>query len=76
MPDFLIRGLDEDTMAKLRTRAEQHGRSLQAEIHDTLKGSVRLSKAESIAMLARVRAELPASTRDSTADLREDRDDR
>jgi plasmid stability protein len=76
MPDFLIRGLDEDTMSKLRTRAAQHGRSLQAEIHDTLKGSVRLSKAESIAMLARVRAEQPASTRDSTADIREDRDNR
>ncbi|MDZ4655091.1 MAG: Arc family DNA-binding protein [Coriobacteriia bacterium] len=76
MPDFLIRGLDEDTMAKLKTRAEQHGRSLQAEIHDTLKGSVRLSKVESVAMLERLRAELPASTYDSTLDIREDRDTR
>jgi len=76
MPDFLIRGLDEDTMARLKTRAEQHGRSLQAEIHHTLKSSLRLSKAESIAMLARVRAELPTGTRDSTADIREDRDGR
>lgn len=76
MPDFLIRGLDEDTMTKLKARAEQHGRSLQAEIHDTLKGSVRLSKAESIAMLTRIRAELPRGTHDSTADIREDRDDR
>lgn len=76
MPDFLIRGLDEDTMTRLKARAEQHGRSLQAEIHDTLRNSVRLSKAESIAMLERLRAELPAGEWDSTVDIREDRDTR
>lgn len=75
MPDFLIRGLSEDTMAKLKERAVHNGRSLQAEIHATLDGSVRLSKAESIAMLQRLRAELPPSI-DSTATIREDRDTR
>lgn len=76
MPDFLIRGLNEDTMAKLKQRAERHGRSLQAEIHATLEDSVRLSKAESVEMLRQLRTQLPPSTVDSTAMIREDRDTR
>ncbi|MDO9558020.1 MAG: Arc family DNA-binding protein [Coriobacteriia bacterium] len=77
MPDFLIRGLDEDTMTKLKARAEQHGRSLQAEIHDTLKGSVRLSKAESIELIKRLQAKTAGrGLGDSTKLIREDRSSR
>ncbi len=76
MTDFLLRNIDSHVLEQLRRRAEEHGRSLQAEIHDTLKRSVRLNKAESIALLEKVRAQLPASSRDSTQDIRDDRDAR
>ncbi|MDZ4177721.1 MAG: hypothetical protein U1E29_00585 [Coriobacteriia bacterium] len=74
MPDFLIRDLDETLMKKLRERAEHAHRSLQAEIKDTLRRSVRLSKEESLELLGRTRAILPPSTHDSTIDIREMRD--
>ncbi len=76
MTDFLIRNLDPHVLDQLKKRAEQHGRSLQAEVHDTLKRSVRLSKAESIARAEAFRNQLPVSTTDSTDLIREDRDSR
>lgn len=76
MTDFLIRNIDPHVLEQLRKHAEEHGRSLQAEIHDTLKRSVRLSKAESIALIKRLHAEGPRLTSDSTADIREERDGR
>ncbi len=76
MTDFLIRNLDPHVLEQLKKRAQQHGRSLQAEIHDALKRSVRLNKAESIALLEELRERLPLSTSDSTDLIREDRDSR
>lgn len=76
MTDFLIRDIDPDLLGKLRVRAEQHGRSLQAEIKQTLKRSVRLNKQESLALLDAFRASLPPSTSDSTEIIREFRDSR
>lgn len=32
MPTLTIRGLDEETHARLRVRAAQHGRSMEAEV--------------------------------------------
>jgi plasmid stability protein len=32
MPDILVRGLDAETVKRLKARAEQHGRSLQSEV--------------------------------------------
>jgi antitoxin FitA len=32
VPDILIRGLDAETIRRLKTRAKQHGRSLQSEL--------------------------------------------
>lgn len=57
MPDFLIRGLDEATMRELKARAERNHRSLQAEIKDTLKRSVKMTREESIAASRRLTAE-------------------
>lgn len=76
MTDFLLRNIDSHVLEQLKKRAEEHGRSLQAEIHDTLRRSVRLSKAESIALMEELRRRLPPSTRDSTEDIRADRDSR
>jgi len=76
MTDFLIRNIDPHVLEQLRARAKREGRSLQAEIHRTLRQSVRLSKAESIALIEELQARLPQSTSDSTADIREFRDSR
>ena len=76
MTDFLIRDIDPHVLSCLRERAERHGRSLQAEIHDTLKRSVRLSREESIALLESLRDQLPHFDDDSTPLIREDRDNR
>ena len=32
MPDILVRGLDAETVKRLKARANQHGRSLQSEV--------------------------------------------
>jgi antitoxin FitA len=32
MPDILVRGLDAQTVKRLKARANQHGRSLQSEV--------------------------------------------
>lgn len=74
MTDFLIRGLGPDLLEQLRARAKRNGRSLQAEVHDTLERSVRLSKAESIALLESARDRLPRFSDDSTPLIREFRD--
>lgn len=76
MTDFLIRDIDQELLGKLRERAERGGRSLQAEIKQTLKQSVRLNREESLALLDQIRSELPPSTSDSTEIIREFRDSR
>ncbi len=75
MPDFLIRGLDERTMRHLKERAERNGRSLQAEIKDTLKRSLKMTKEESIAESRRLIEETRGmDLGDTVAMIREDRD--
>jgi len=75
MPDFLIRDLDEDTMRRLRERAERHHRSLQAEIKHTLRQSLKLSKAESMELIKKLQEETKGrGGPDSTQVIREFRD--
>ncbi len=75
MADFLIRGLDEITMKALKMRAEKNNRSLQAEIKDTLKRSVKMTKEESLAESRRLLAEFGGRVfPDSSQWIREDRD--
>lgn len=40
MPTLTIRGLDEETHARLRVQAAQHGRSMEAEVRAILQASV------------------------------------
>jgi plasmid stability protein len=56
MPDFLLRDLPEDLMTALRTRAENNGRSLQAEIRETLVESVPMPWEQWAAEAAALRA--------------------
>jgi plasmid stability protein len=37
MPDILIRGLDEETLKRLKARAKRNGRSLQSEAKQALE---------------------------------------
>lgn len=37
MPTMTIRGLDDETHARLRVRAAQHGRSMEAEVRAVLR---------------------------------------
>lgn len=74
MPDFLIRNLDEETMRRLKERADKHGRSMQAEIKDTLKRSLKLTHAEALAEAHRMQAETRGRDfGDVVAGIREDR---
>jgi plasmid stability protein len=56
MPDFLLRDLPEELMTALRQRAERSGRSLQAEMRETLRASVRMPRDEWFAEAAALRA--------------------
>lgn len=75
MPDFLIRDLNETTMRRLKERAERSGRSLQAEIRDTLRRSLKMTREEFLELSDRwvsetVGRDLP----DLTAIIRRHRD--
>jgi len=76
MTDFLIRDIEPYVLDHLRRRAKQNRRSLQAEIKSTISKSVKLNKEESLALMRKLRAELPYSETDSTQLIREDRDAR
>jgi plasmid stability protein len=75
MPDFLIRGLDDRTMERLKERAAKHGRSLQSEIKDTLRRSLKMTKEESLEASRRLRERTRGmDLGDSAAMIREDRE--
>jgi plasmid stability protein len=56
MPDFLLRDIPEDLMKTLRERAKRNGRSLQAEMQETLAESVPMSREQWFAAAAALRA--------------------
>lgn len=69
MPALSIRGLDEETKARLRVRAARHGRSMEAEVRAILAEAVREPEAgqglstallERFAQLGGVDLDLPA----------------
>jgi len=51
MPDILIRGLDAQTLKRLKARARRHGRSLQREARLTLEQAAGAGAGEVAAML-------------------------
>lgn len=44
MPQVLIRNIDDDVLNRLKTRASEHGRSLQAELKMILEESALLTR--------------------------------
>jgi plasmid stability protein len=75
MTDYLLRDLDATLLEQLRAKAAAHGRSLQAEIKHVLKGSVRMSREESLEAMRRLADKHAGHDYgDTVAFIREDRD--
>lgn len=79
MANLNIRNLDPVLHARLRMRAAEHGRSMEAEVREILADLLRPEPDDRVAHMARVRRRAVARTRrrpqtDSTVLIREDRD--
>jgi len=73
MPQLLVRGLHPVVVKKLKLRARQHHRSLQAELKDILEQAATMT-ADVRATVKRVRAMFAGRTfSDSAALIRRDR---
>ena len=74
MPDILIRGLDAETLKRLKGRAKQHGRSLQSELKLMLEQAAGIGPEEIAAMLDGWKRRLAGrELSDSTDLIRQDR---
>jgi len=79
MSDLLVRDVDPAAVARLKARALQHGRSLQAEVKSILEAEAALSDATAwLNWVEDFRARLapPAAGASSLDLLRESRDER
>ena len=76
MPDFLLRDLSEELMTALRMRAETNGRSLQAEIRETLAESVPMPWEQWLAEVAALQPHFKPGGTPAAQLIREGRDER
>jgi len=78
MRNLLVRNVDDDAVAQLKKNAEAAGKSMNDFVRETLHAAAKPSKAEIWAEADRMRAEIRARVGhdliDSTAGIREDRD--
>jgi antitoxin FitA len=75
MPDILVRGLDAETVKRLKARANQHGRSLQSEVKMLVERAAGAGSEQAAEVLARWRKRFAGRRFSSSARLiREDRD--
>ncbi len=58
MPEVLVRGLDADTLVRLKARAERNGRSLQAELQSILVQAAETESREGARLAAEIRKRL------------------
>lgn len=72
MPDLLIRNVKPETMAHLKSAAEHHGRSVQAEVRELLDRSEEHSRrmAEARQRIAEFRERHPGPEQPDSAELR------
>jgi plasmid stability protein len=74
MAQVLIRGLDPKLVDRLKDRAREHGRSLEAELRSILETAAEMDFGEAKALAARIRRRLSGRAHsDSTALISEDR---
>jgi len=74
MVDILVRNVEDDVASRLKEKAATAGTSLNEVAREVLRKDVKPSKAEVLAEMDRLRAMSPYSPVDSTALIREDRD--
>jgi plasmid stability protein len=74
MVDILVRNVEEDVARRLKEKAATAGTSLNEVAREALRKDVQPSKAEVLAEMDCLRAMSPYSPIDSTALIREDRD--
>ncbi len=73
MTDILIRGLDAQTLKRLKQRAKQHGRSLQSEARMVLENAAGKSLGEVLKSARGWRKRLGRRFEDSGELIHEDR---
>ena len=75
MAQIVVRHLDEETVDLLKERAQENGRSLQAEVKSILEGAVRIRTEDFRAAAAKIRERFKGRTFSDSAELiREDRE--
>jgi len=74
MPDLLVPDLDPATYERLRESAAEQGKSLAQIVRDLLAEKLQPSKAEVWAAADRLRKKIAKVSGNSTADIREWRD--
>ena len=74
MPNILIRGLEPETIDRLKTRAKRHGRSLQSEVKLLVEQAAGIGSQSMTDMLDRWKRQFNGRKFSSSARLiREDR---
>ena len=74
MPHILVRDLDSDIVERLKSRAKQHGRSLQGEVKAILEETVPMTMSEFRAVSEKWQKRLKGHKfSDSAKLIREDR---
>jgi plasmid stability protein len=74
MADILVRNVDKDIARRLKEKAKAKGASLNETAREALAAYVKPSKQEAWAAADAIRAKIGKVSGDSTADIREDRD--
>jgi plasmid stability protein len=74
MPDLLVRDIDPELYERIKKSAEKQGKSLAQTARDVLKEKFSPSKEEIWAAADRIRRKIGKVSGDSTADIREWRD--
>lgn len=76
MGHIVIPDLDDAVIARLRSRAARHGRSLEQELREIVVEATRPTRAAIKADMVRIRGMSPPLSDDSTQLIRGDRDSR
>lgn len=74
MPDLLLRKIDPKDYERLRRRAKAEGKSLGQTARELLLSQLKPTKEEIWSEIDRIREKIGPVSRDSTADIRADRD--
>ena len=69
MAQVLVRNLDPELLEKLKERAREHGRSLQAEMKEIFESAARFTLTDARKAAARIRRRLSAKKQTDSAEL-------